>query len=216
MRAYVFARSLPWSYMRPKKTNANRVRCKANQSSSRTNLQSLSFGGPKEFLISSLVSSAFGAAGDLVSQLLISRFSTEKELKIDALRILRMAGFGFMLYGPFQHVWYRTLGYFYPTRALTHFLPKLILNQVVLGPIAVTMTFVWVFTLTKQTSLLAQKFSHDFIPTMVNGWKFWVPAAAVNFTVIPVQLQVFYMSFCSLCWTAYLGYQANKPSSMLK
>lgn len=48
----------------------------------------------------------------------------KKTSKIDALRIARMAGFGLMLYGPIQHVWYRVLGHFYPTTALAHFLPK--------------------------------------------------------------------------------------------
>ena len=42
----------------------------------------------------------------------------------------------------------------------------------------------------------------------VAGWKFWVPAASVNFLVVPVQHQVLYMSACGVLWTAYLSHSS--------
>jgi hypothetical protein len=38
------------------------------------------------------------------------------------------------------------------------------------------------------------------------GWKFWVPAASINFCLVPLQRQVLYMSCCGMLWTAYLSY----------
>lgn len=48
------------------------------------------------------------------------------------------------------------------------------------------------------------------------GWKFWIPASALNFYWIPVRQQVLYMSTCSLLWTAYLSYACNKDVARSK
>lgn len=47
----------------------------------------------------------------------------------------------------------------------------------------------------------------------VAGWKFWVPAASVNFFAVPVPLQVWYMSACGLLWVAYLSYSSSKTQA---
>ena len=46
-------------------------------------------------------------------------------------------------------------------------------------------------------------------PRTPAGWKFWVPAASINFWAVPLQHQVLYMSACSVLWTAYLSYSSN-------
>jgi hypothetical protein len=45
------------------------------------------------------------------------------------------------------------------------------------------------------------------------GWKFWVPAASVNFYFVPLQQQVLYMSCCGVLWTAYLSYASTTAIS---
>lgn len=47
------------------------------------------------------------------------------------------------------------------------------------------------------------------------GWKFWVPAASINFFAIPLQHQVWYMSACGLLWVTYLSYSATHKQSPL-
>jgi protein Mpv17 len=41
---------------------------------------------------------------------------------------------------------------------------------------------------------------------LLAGWKFWVPAASLNFYAVPLKQQVLYMSCCGMLWTAYLSY----------
>lgn len=55
---------------------------------------------------------------------------------------------------------------------------------------------------------IPEKVKRDLWPTMVNGWKFWVPAASINFYFIPLQHQVLYMSSCGVLWSAYLSYSS--------
>ena len=108
------------------------------------------------------------------------------------------------------------------------------LNQVILSPIVLATVFSWNFALTGQTNKIRNKIQADMVPTMLNGeldsknavfctgrhapegtqcllagWKFWVPAASVNFAAVPLQHQVLYMSVCSVLWTAYLSHSSN-------
>jgi hypothetical protein len=64
------------------------------------------------------------------------------------------------------------------------------LNQLCLAPVVITSTFSWNLCLQGQAEQLPRKLSRDLLPTMQNGWKFWVPAASVNFYFIPLQHQV--------------------------
>lgn len=50
------------------------------------------------------------------------------------------------------------------------------------------------------------------MPPSCAGWKFWVPAASINFWLVPLRHQVLYMSTCSVLWTAYLSYSSNKKA----
>lgn len=52
--------------------------------------------------------------------------------------------------------------------------------------------------------------NHPPRPVRVPGWKFWVPAASVNFAAVPLQYQIWYMSACGLLWVAYLSYSSTR------
>jgi hypothetical protein len=41
-----------------------------------------------------------------------------------------------------------------------------------------------------QGNEIPAKISNDLLPTMKNGWKFWIPAASLNFYAIPLEYQV--------------------------
>lgn len=64
------------------------------------------------------------------------------------------------------------------------------LNQLCLAPITITVAFAWNLALTGQARELPAKLRRDFTATMLNGWRFWVPAATVNFVAVPLQYQV--------------------------
>ena len=85
------------------------------------------------------------------------------------------------------------------------------LNQVCLAPCVITSAFAWNYILQqKGAKQLGAKITDDLVPTMINGWKFWVPAASINFWFVPLPRQVLYMSTCSMFWTGYISYASNK------
>jgi len=157
----------------------------------------------------------------LVSDVMVQQFEGKPNKKdangssgdnvFDVARAARMTTFGLLLYGPLQHVWYvyldRTFG---KKNYVPHFLAKLGLNQTVLGPVVLLSVFAWNFVLEGKAGELQAKVKDDFWPTLITGWKIWIPLASINFWLIPVNKQVLYMSACSTISTGWLSYASNR------
>ena len=82
---------------------------------------------------------------------------------------------------------------------------KVFLNQAVLGPVVVATFFGWSMTLTGRADEYPAKMRSDAFPALKRGWAFWVPAASVNFALVPLKAQVLYMSCCSIVWNYILS-----------
>lgn len=100
-----------------------------------------------------LTCGGMSAGGDIAAQSLV-RWQLQRERKrpprFEAVRTARMFAFGLLWYGPFQHWWYGALARKFPGTALTSFLPKVALNQVVLGPLVLSTAFAWNFACTQR------------------------------------------------------------------
>lgn len=155
-------------------------------------------------LKSALISGSLSLIGDMVAQTLANR-SNPGTASYDAARAMRMGTFGLFFYGPYQHYWYRALDRSLPGRSVSSFLGKVALNQFCLAPVVIAAVFAWNLGLQGKLEQFTEKAKSDFIPTMITGWKFWVPAASINFTLVPLQQQVLYMSACGIVWTAILS-----------
>ncbi|XP_020517797.1 PXMP2/4 family protein 4 [Amborella trichopoda] len=99
----------------------------------------------------------------------------------DWLRALRMAAYGFLLYGPGSHAWYQLLDSTLPKQTLENLTLKVILNQVVLGPCVIAVIFAWNNLWIGRLSELPKKYQNDALPTLFNGFKFWIPVSVLNF-----------------------------------
>lgn len=158
---------------------------------------------------SGVISGSLSGLGDLLAQLLMANEAKARGGQApswDAARTLRMLGFGLLWYGPYQFYWYNLLDWMMPAKSTANFLSKVALNQLALAPVVLAVVFAWNLALTQQVQGIPAKIQRDLVPSMINGWKFWVPAASVNFYFIPVDKQVLYMSCCGVLWTAYLSY----------
>jgi protein Mpv17 len=120
-----------------------------------------------------------------------------------------------VLAGPFQHYWYRALANWFPGSGLRSFGIKVTLNQVVLGPLVLCTAFSWNLVLQQQADQVVGKIKKDMFPTLVNGWKFWVPAACINFFLVPVNYQVLWMSLCGVLWTGYISFASYNSANAI-
>jgi protein Mpv17 len=162
-------------------------------------------------LKSALISGSLSLAGDLVAQLLTG--ASSQASSYDAARAARMGSFGLVFYGPYQHYWYAALDRAFNAKTTRNFAIKVFLNQAVLAPVVISAVFAWTLGLQNRLDEFPAKCQRDFWNTMTTGWKFWVPAASINFYAVPLGSQVLYMSCCGVIWTAYLSYSSSGGGS---
>ncbi|CAI5503270.1 unnamed protein product [Closterium sp. Naga37s-1] len=109
----------------------------------------------------------FPRASPLPHQL---RGVADKELwQHDFIRALRMASYGFLLYGPGSYVWYQCLDRMLPAPTLTNFVLKVTANQVVLGPCVLLVVFAWNMAWMGKAKDIPDKYRRDFFPALVDG-----------------------------------------------
>ncbi|CAA6661142.1 unnamed protein product [Spirodela intermedia] len=128
----------------------------------------------------------------------------------DWLRALRMASYGFLLYGPGSYAWYQLLDRSLPGQTFVNLSAKVVLNQIVLGPCVIAVVFAWNNLWQGQLSQLPKKYQKDALPTLFYGFRFWIPVSVLNFSVIPLQTRVAFMSTCSIFWNFYLSSTLSK------
>ena len=64
------------------------------------------------------------------------------------------------------------------------------LNQIILGPIVLVAVFTWNYAWQGKIIEAPGKIYRDGLRTQIVGWKFWVPASAINFALVPLRLRV--------------------------
>ncbi|KAL3632776.1 hypothetical protein CASFOL_025760 [Castilleja foliolosa] len=123
----------------------------------------------------------------------------------DWIRALRMTSYGFLLYGPGSYAWYQCLDHFMPKQNVRNLVTKVLLNQIVLGPTVIAVIFAWNNLWLGKLSELPKKYQKDALPTLLTGFRFWIPVSILNFWVVPLQARVAFMSMGSIFWNFYLS-----------
>ncbi|XP_057455629.1 uncharacterized protein LOC130746870 isoform X2 [Lotus japonicus] len=128
----------------------------------------------------------------------------------DWLRALRMTSYGFLFYGPGSYAWYQCLDHFLGKPTVQNLMLKVLLNQVVLGPSVIAVIFAWNNLWQQKLSELPEKYRRDALPTLLYGFRFWIPVSILNFWVVPLQARVAFMSMGSIFWNFYLSSTMSK------
>ncbi|XP_059449071.1 protein SYM1-like [Corylus avellana] len=128
----------------------------------------------------------------------------------DWLRALRMTSYGFLLYGPGSYAWYQYLDHSLPKQTAQNLVLKVLLNQIVLGPCVIAVVFAWNNLWQGKLSQLPDKYQRDALPTLLFGFRFWIPVSALNFWLVPLQARVAFMSTGSIFWNFCLSSTMNK------
>ncbi|KAI6673175.1 hypothetical protein NL676_001081 [Syzygium grande] len=128
----------------------------------------------------------------------------------DWFRALRMTSYGFLLYGPGSYVWYQFLDQTLPKPTVENLMLKVLLNQIVLGPTVIAIVFAWNNLWQGKLSDLPKKYQKDALPTLLYGFRFWIPVSALNFWVVPLQARVAFMSMGSIFWNFCLSSTMSK------
>ncbi|MBA0837041.1 hypothetical protein Goarm_009226 [Gossypium armourianum] len=177
----------------------------------------------------SVTTSLIFAAADFTSQMITSASS------YDSIRTLRMAGYGLLLLGPSQHLWFNLLSKALPKRDMLTTFKKMFLGQAVFGPLLQKLSLssetycyhkgfkdealvlkLYSLCITKSLVVrcenaeeIAARLKRDLLPTLISGAMFWPTCDFVTYKFVPVHLQPLMNSSCSYIWTIYLTYMAS-------
>eukprot|EP00271_Cylindrocystis_brebissonii_P022920 TRINITY_DN9059_c0_g2_i1.p1 TRINITY_DN9059_c0_g2~~TRINITY_DN9059_c0_g2_i1.p1 ORF type:complete len:300 (-),score=15.94 TRINITY_DN9059_c0_g2_i1:389-1288(-) len=130
--------------------------------------------------------------------------------QIDFLRTVRLSAYGFFIYGPVLHVWFRGMDRIFPTPSLRSTLSKVAMSQTMLNPALLAFVFAYNYAWMGRLEELPEKYRRDLLPAMQTGWRFWIPASITNFGLVPLPFRVLFSSSCSLVWNCYVSMASTK------
>ncbi|XP_055835012.1 protein sym-1-like [Solanum dulcamara] len=160
----------------------------------------------RAIITKSISSAVIYAAADVTSQMITMTPSDS----LDIIRTLRMAGFGLIILGTAQHLWFNFMGRVLPKRDVVSTLKKLLIGNFAYGPLINSAFFSFNAALQGENGAeIAARLKRDLIPTMTKGLMYWPMCDFLTYKVIPVHLQPLINSSFSYAWTIYLTYVAS-------
>ncbi|KAF3648130.1 hypothetical protein FXO38_18332 [Capsicum annuum] len=211
-----FFHSQEWNCGRRRKRRSNGKNSSNN--ASKSSVDASDGAGYRFPMKQALTASSLALTGDTIAQFR-DRWIKNKDTKDmigallsehDWLRSIRMASYGFLLYGPGTYAWYSYLDRCMPKQSVENVLMKVLLNQIVLGPAVIAVIFAWNNLWLGKLSELPNKYQKDALPTLLFGFRFWIPVSVLNFWVIPLQARVAFMSMASIFWNFCLSATMSK------
>ncbi|XP_017034140.1 mpv17-like protein isoform X2 [Drosophila kikkawai] len=98
---------------------------------------------------------------------------------------------------------YKWLDRTFPGTTKVIIVKKLVLDQFVLTPYLLTIFYAGM-SLMEGSEDTFLELREKFVPTFVRSCIFWLPAQALNFTLVAPRFRVIYMGVCGLIWVNIL------------
>lgn len=143
------------------------------------------------------------AMGDGISQLCIENTAVRN---YDLRRSSRFFILGFCALGPMMRFWYLALDKMYAGTKLAPL--KMVVTDQTLGAPTILFTFVAGMGLLKGDSReqIMESIRGDYITILINNYKVWPAAQAINFFFMPLQHRVLFVNFVALGWNTFLAW----------
>ncbi|KAG1674855.1 hypothetical protein FOA52_015243 [Chlamydomonas sp. UWO 241] len=147
------------------------------------------------------------ALGDVLAQLVVEKSGT-----INVQRTATFAAIGFMLTGPLITYWYDLLARLMPSSmGATSTLMSLAIDQLLFAPTCIAAFFGLINVIEGKPDMIVPKLKADLWEAVKANWLLWVPAQAINFSVVPLPLRAPFVSVVALAWNVYLSWSSHKP-----
>ncbi|KAL5415325.1 hypothetical protein PMIN06_000359 [Paraphaeosphaeria minitans] len=123
-------------------------------------------------------------------------------------RLTRFMSYGFLM-APIQHKWFGFLTRTFPmskTSAMVPALKRMALDQLMFSPVGLACFFTFMTVAEGGGKrAVARKFQDIYIPALKANYLVWPAVQIINFRLLPVQLQIPFVSTIGIAWTAYLS-----------
>lgn len=134
----------------------------------------------------------------------------ESEKEFDFARLARFGIYGFMM-APLQFKWFGALSRVFPLRGAGMAgsgaaLKRVVVDQAVFAPVGLGLFYTFM-TLGERKSLgvLRDKLKEAYLPTLKANYVVWPAVQLINFSLVPLPLQLPFVSTIGIFWTAYLS-----------
>lgn len=129
-------------------------------------------------------------------------------MRISFKRIVVFGLYGLAITGPILHIWYGFLDYMLSSlkNIKSKAVLKVLVDRLLFGPPFVLLTvFFLQYLQTLSVSKTTTYIRRCYVAVLLMNQKVWTIAQAVNFSVIPVELQVLFVNAVSIGWNTYLS-----------
>ncbi len=130
----------------------------------------------------------------------------------DGRRTLNIALIRAALIVPFIMWWYKQLGEFFPGSEFGQVIRRVILNELVGGPVMIALVFIGNALLRGEFAIkpIVQRFRNEFWATSFKGVTYWpIIHLCVTFR-LPVEHQPLFAHIASIYWNGVLSFHAHK------
>jgi protein Mpv17 len=146
--------------------------------------------------------------GDLICQYM-ERYQ-DKSRKINPIRALRQATFGFII-SPYIHFQFCiALPYLFPTGTNYRVLKMIAYDQTIATTIFHIGYFIWLdLSAGKSFKQMSECLSRKVYTAVTSSWGYWPFIQFFNFSYTPIQFRVQVSNFFGILWSAYISYVQN-------
>ncbi|XP_053601404.1 protein Mpv17 [Plodia interpunctella] len=161
----------------------------------------------RPYLMQGLQSGILMGAGDLISQTVIEKKSTDINYK----RTLQFTSIGMFVGGPALHVWYGVLHRYIGSAGKSVAIKKVFVDQCVFAPVFLFILLSAVGTLQGKTLEHVEKdIRTNYLDVLKTNYFIWPWVQLANFYYVPLQYQVLIVQTVALFWNTYLSWKTNK------
>jgi hypothetical protein len=123
-------------------------------------------------------------------------------------RLTRFMAYGFLM-APIQFQWFNALSRWFPITKSSSMVPALqrvAMDQLIFSPISLGCFFTFM-TVAEGGGRRAvtRKFQDVYVPALRANYILWPAVQMLNFSVLPIQFQIPFVSSVGIAWTAYLS-----------
>ena len=122
-------------------------------------------------------------------------------------RTVKFSLVGFLWVGPLLTAWFQVMDKFIPGKSLIPVTKKVIIDQIIQGPLMIGSMYFWTAYLNGKTLIQIYKRLEDVLyETWLNSVYVWGPVQVIQQGLIPLQYRVAFANFVSYFWDTYLSY----------
>eukprot|EP00095_Tigriopus_kingsejongensis_P003052 maker-scaffold101_size371023-snap-gene-0.25 protein:Tk03052 transcript:maker-scaffold101_size371023-snap-gene-0.25-mRNA-1 annotation:"PREDICTED: uncharacterized protein LOC100882334" len=115
--------------------------------------------------------------------------------------------YGGLFHGPLVHFWLQAAAKTFPGNAMRQVLKKVLVDQLIFAPIALTCFYVGLSALEfKSADYVVEEWREKFAKTWMVGACIWPFLQGINFRFVPPQHRPLYVGIMGFFWTTLLAY----------